>query len=265
MFRKAPPIRTADAVVQQIEELILNGVLRPGDRLPPERELASEIDVSRPVLREALKLLEERGLLTSRQGGGTFVADVIGPIFSEPIIALIERHPTAIADYLEFRHDMEGTAAAHAAERATASDRKILTDVLAQMDAAYESGDAAREVELDVDLHHAVGEAAHNIILLHALRSCYRLLENGVFYNRQRLYHHPTARRAVLEQHKRIVDRILAGDPDGARQASHDHIDFVAAALKEAERAEGWQEVSDLRLKQRSHVPRSGRSTAAKG
>ena len=70
---------SADAVVQQIEELILNGVLRPGDRLPPERELASEIDISRPVLREALKLLEERGLLTSRQGGGTFVADAKEP------------------------------------------------------------------------------------------------------------------------------------------------------------------------------------------
>ena len=138
MFRKAPSLRTANAVIQQIEELILNGVLRPGDRLPPERELATEIDVSRPVLREALKLLEDRGLLTSRQGGGTFVADVIGPIFSDPIVALIERHPGATADYLEFRGDIEGIAAAHAAERATESDRKILSDIGAQIEAAYE-------------------------------------------------------------------------------------------------------------------------------
>ena len=79
-------------------------------------------------------------------------------------------------------------------------------------------GDPQREAELDVELHNAVGEAAHNIILLHALRSCYRLLENGVFFNRQRLYNHPTARRTVHEQHQEIIKRILAGDAEGAPQ-----------------------------------------------
>lgn len=254
MFQKAPSLRTADAVIHQIEELILNGVMRPGDRLPPERELASEIDVSRPVLREALKVLEARGLLISRQGGGTYVADVIGPVFSEPIISLIERHPAATTDYLEFRRDIEGLAAAHAALRATASDREILCAISAQMDEAYNAGDLQREAELDVELHHAVGEAAHNIILMHALRSCYRLLENGVFLNRQRLFNHPSARQMVLAQHKAIIEHIVSGEADEARQASHDHIDFVEVALQEADRAESWQEVANLRLQHRNRT-----------
>ena len=78
LFEKITHNRTADAVTEQIELLILQGILRPGDRLPGERELSGQVDVSRPILREALKALEERGLLVSRHGEGTFVADLMG-------------------------------------------------------------------------------------------------------------------------------------------------------------------------------------------
>ncbi|TYK94049.1 FadR family transcriptional regulator, partial [Streptococcus pyogenes] len=77
IFSRIDHSRTADEVVGQIEALILEGVLRPGDRLPGERDLARQFEVSRPILRDALKALEMRGLLTTRHGGGTHVADVI--------------------------------------------------------------------------------------------------------------------------------------------------------------------------------------------
>lgn len=270
MFQKVTHHKTAHAVVWQIEELILKGVLRPGDRLPAERELSEEIDVSRPVLKDALKLLDERGLLVSRKGDGTYVADVIGPIFSESVTALIERHPAATADYLEFRRDIEGVTAAHAADRATPADRKILADIVSQMETACEDVDLQREAKLDIEFHSAVGEAAHNVILLHSLRSCYRLLENGVFFNRERLFDHPTARKSLVEQHAFIMDRILAGDATGARRASECHIDFVQASILEMDSFANRQEVSGLRLKQRnaaipktkSPATRRGKSTA---
>ena len=264
MFQKVTHHKTADAVVWQIEELILKGVLHPGDRLPAERDLSEEIDVSRPVLKDALKLLDERGLLVSRKGDGTYVADVIGPIFSEPVAALIERHPAATADYLEFRRDIEGLTAAHAAERATPADQKILTDIVSQMKTACENADLQREAELDIEFHNAVGEAAHNVILLHNLRSCYRLLENGVFFNRQRLFDHPTARVSLVEQHSVIMDRILAGDATGARTASEGHIDFVQASILEMDRLASRQEVSDLRLKQRRTTTPKTKSAAGR-
>lgn len=84
LYARISHSRTADEVVQQIELLILEGVLRDGDRLPGERELSRRFDVSRPILREALKELEARGLVESRHGGGTFVADVVGQIFPNP-------------------------------------------------------------------------------------------------------------------------------------------------------------------------------------
>ncbi|GGB52869.1 GntR family transcriptional regulator [Roseibium aquae] len=257
VFKTISHARTADAVIHQVEEYILNGVLRPADRLPAERDLSEQMNVSRPVVRDALKALEQRGLIVSRQGGGTYVADVIGPIFSDPIVALIERHPAATADYLEFRRDIEGIAAAHAAERATEADRSTLTSLTAAMTQAYAQDDPHREAELDVEFHHAVGEAAHNVILLHALRSCYRLLENGVFYNRKRLYSHPFARERVLEQHRSIADHIVQGRPAEAKRASEEHIDFVASALADVARLEDRRAVADLRQNQRRRASAS--------
>jgi len=98
LFSGVSHSRTADEVVQQIELLILDGVLRDGDRLPGERELAQSLEVSRPILRDALKELETRGLLISLHGGGTFVADIIGQVFSKPITDLISRHARALGE-----------------------------------------------------------------------------------------------------------------------------------------------------------------------
>ena len=133
MFRKIVHDRTADTVIRQIEDLILDGVLRPGDRLPAERELAVEIDVSRPILRDALKELEARGLVSSRPGEGTYVAQVLGTVFEPAMVELVRRHPRAVSDYLEFRREVEGLASAFAAERATPADIAILDRLMEAM------------------------------------------------------------------------------------------------------------------------------------
>lgn len=244
--------KTADEVVQQIEALILEGVLRVGDRLPAERDLASQFEVSRPVLRDALKSLEARGLLITRHGGGTQVADVIGQVFTKPVAELIATHRKATGDYLEYRREVEAIAAEYAARRVTADDRALLTGIIKRMEQAYEKDDFEEEAELDVEFHNAVGECAHNIILLHTLRSCYRLLAEGVFYNRTMIYKLPGARAALLEQHKAIYDAVMRNDPESAKRAAQAHMDFVGKATAEAERTDDWQRVSRLRLRQRT-------------
>ena len=243
--------RTADEVVQQVELLILDGVLRVGDRLPGERELSKRFDVSRPILREALKTLEQRGLLSSRHGGGTFIADVIGEIFSQPVMDLIARHRRATYDYLEYRREVEGFTAGFAAERATDADKDLLSGIIEAMRDAHAAEDTEREAALDVEFHNAVGEAAHNIILLHTLRSCYRLLSNGVFFNRALIYQYSGSRDRLLEQHIAIFEAIAAGNAEMARRAAENHMDYVARTLGEAERASDWQRVAELRLEQR--------------
>jgi GntR family transcriptional regulator, transcriptional repressor for pyruvate dehydrogenase complex len=252
IFSRIEHSRTADEVVQQIESLILEGVLRVGDRLPGERELAKQFEVSRPILRDALKLLEARGLLVTRHGGGTHVADVIGQVFTQPVMELISTHPKAARDYLEYRREIEGVAADYAARRATADDLALLDAIVARMKAAHGANDLAEEAAIDVEFHNAIGECAHNIILLHTLRSCYRLLSDGVFQNRLLLFAQPGARDALLDQHLAIHDAVRRGDAKAAREAAMDHITYVEKGMAEAERTGDWERVSRLRLRQRT-------------
>ncbi|MEW9807708.1 FCD domain-containing protein [Mesorhizobium sp. ZMM04-5] len=252
VFSRIEHSRTADEVVQQIEALILEGVLRGGDRLPGERELARQFDVSRPILRDALKALDTRGLLTARHGGGTYVADVIGQVFARPVAELFSTHRKAAADYLEYRREIEGVAAEFAARRATPDDLALLERIVQRMREAHSGGDAAAEAAIDVEFHQAIGECAHNIMLLHTLRSCYRLLSDGVLQNRALVYNLPDARAALLDQHLAIYNAVRAGDPAAARRAAMDHITYVEQAMAEAERTGNWQRVARLRLNQRS-------------
>ena len=119
------------------------------------------------------------------------------------------------------------------------------------MEAAHKRADFREEAEIDVEFHHAVGECAHNIILLHTLRSCYRLLSDGVFQNRLVVFTMPGAREALLEQHQAIHRAVAGGDPASARKAAMDHITYLERAMAEAERSGDWQRVSRLRLRQR--------------
>ncbi|MEQ8305299.1 MAG: FCD domain-containing protein [Hoeflea sp.] len=252
IFERIAHSRTADEVVHQIEILVLEGILRVGDKLPGERELAKQFDVSRPILREALKVLEGRGLLTTQHGGGTFVADVIGQVFTRPVMELIARHQKATLDYLEYRREVEGITVEFAARRATAADKALLTRLVNAMKAAHQKDDFEEEAAIDVEFHSAIGECAHNIILLHTLRSCYRLLAEGVFYNRAMVYNLPGAREKLLNQHLAIYDAVMAGDPEAGRKAAQAHMDFVSRAMVDAERSDNWERVSQLRFQQRA-------------
>jgi len=122
-YSKIRQPKLSDVIEQQLEFLILEGTLRPGEKLPPERELAKQFDVSRPSLREAIQRLEAKGLLLRRQGGGTFVQNSLWQSFSDPLVELLSDHPESQFDLLETRHALEGIAAYYAALRSTDEDR----------------------------------------------------------------------------------------------------------------------------------------------
>jgi GntR family transcriptional repressor for pyruvate dehydrogenase complex len=261
LFRKIDHTSTADEAVRQIEFLLLDGVLASGDRLPAERDLADQLAISRPVLRTALKELEGRGLIESRHGGGTFVADLIGQVFSKPVAELVARHERPARDYLEYRRELEGFAASMAARRATASDRARLAALGDRLTAAHKDGDFDTETDLDLELHTAIGDAAHNVILMHTLRACYRLLSEGIFFHRRMILDLPGSREAILAQHLAIIQAIDTGDAEAARRASDRHIDYVSASVDEARRAHEREIVSGLRKLQRESARSRTRET----
>ena len=248
MFQAVGQDRVSAEISHQIERLILEGVLRPGDKLPAERDLAGKFGVSRPTLREALAELEEAGLLVARQGGGTYVANVMRSMFAEPIVGLFGKHEKATEDYLEFRAGVEALAASWAAQRATRADREILTSIMQRMEAAHGAEDPHEEAQLDVELHIAVSDACHNVVMIQSLRSIYNLLEHGVFYNRHMLYGHKDGRDELLRQHRAIYDAVMARDPQAAAKSVKRHMAFVAAAWRESDAQERRNSTAGKRL-----------------
>ena len=225
-------------VIRQIEGLILRGILRPGERLPAERELSERMNVSRPSLREALADLQDRGLLSSKAGAGVYVADVLGSAFSPALTKLFSTHEAAVFDYLSFRRDMEGLAAERAARLGSDTDLKVIDTIFRKMETAHRKRNPTDEGGLDADFHMSIIEASHNIIMLHMMRSMYDLLRKGVFYNRSVMFKQQLTRAALLEQHEAINTALQNRDPAGARAAVEAHLDFVTAALTEQQKAE---------------------------
>lgn len=247
-FRPIEAEKLSAAVVRQIEELILHGILRPGERLPAERELAERLAVSRPSLRNAISSLQEEGLLISKAGAGVFVADVLGSAFSPALMKLFARHPEAVFDYLSFRRDMEGLAAERAVKLGSDTDLQVVATILQKMETAHAKRNATEEAQLDAQFHMAIIEASHNVVMLHMMRSMYELLREGVFYNRQIMFKQRTTRSTLLDQHRDINTALQERDAAKARAAVEAHLDYVQVCLRNEVRADENEEVARLRL-----------------
>ncbi|MBL8666632.1 MAG: GntR family transcriptional regulator [Rhodospirillales bacterium] len=257
-FSKVKQERLSDAIVRQLESLILKGVLQPGERLPPERELAAQLEVSRPSVREALQRLEASGLVETRHGGGTYVRNAFAAALTDPLTDLFQRHPEAAADFVEFRHTLDGAVAYYAALRATETDREILTQRFRAIERAHGKEDFAEEANHDADFHVAIAEASHNIVLLHVVRSMLDLLRKDVVFNRTLLYAHKDARDLLMQQHRDIYQHIMSGDAEGARAAAEAHMCHVGEALRAGHLSEARADVSRLRLARWSAGERAG-------
>jgi GntR family transcriptional repressor for pyruvate dehydrogenase complex len=240
--------KISDIVAEQLEKNILQGLWVPGDKIPSERELAQQMSVSRPSLRDAIQKLEEKGLLESRQGGGTYVLNFLAPSLTDPLMQMFQTHPDTATDFVEFRSIVEGNAAYLAAMRSTDADRELLRACFEAMEAAHGEDDPNHEAEIDADFHLIIAESSHNAVLLHIMRAMVNVLREGVFYNRMQLYTRRGARDLLLKQHRAIYEPIMAGDPDKARQAAKAHLAYVQEIMRDLEREEVRQNVSRKRL-----------------
>ena len=244
-FEKVQSEKLSLTIIRQIELLILRGVLRPGERLPSERDLADQLGVSRPSLREAIATLQESGLLATRAGAGVFVADVLGSAFSPALVKLFADHDEAVFDMLSFRRDMEGLAAGRAARLASDTDLAVIDAIFLRMEAADGTGSGA---DLDAEFHLSIIEASHNVIMLHMMRSMYELLREGVFFNRQVMFSQNVSRADLMDQHRAINEALQARDAAGARAAVEAHLDYVSAAFRDQQRAQKNEGIARQRL-----------------
>ncbi|KNA48607.1 gntR family transcriptional regulator [Vibrio cholerae MZO-3] len=241
--------KLSDVIEQELERLIVEGTLSPGQQLPPERELAKQFEVSRPSIREAIQRLEAKRLLTRRQGGGTF-SDRIWQSFSDPLLNLLSSHSETQLDLLEARHALEGICAYFAALRGTEEDFARIQHCVTRIAEAQALNNVDEEAERVMAFLIAITEAAHNVVLLHIVRSLSPLLEQNIRQNFKLLHRRPEAVEKVSKHRANIVDAIVSGQPEKAREMSHSHLAYIEETLLDLTREQTRRERSLRRIQQ---------------
>lgn len=221
----------ADGVVQQLQKMIVDGTLTPGMRLPPERQLATQLEVSRVSLREALHKLEAKGMLSPRNKGGYLVANVTAPLVTKPIVELMALFPEALRDVLELRRGIEGTAAFLAAQRAKPTDIERIKRACDALEACDGRPAGRQAVDHDVGFHLAIATAAHNVAISQVTQGLLELLDDTIRRTRTQLSENNEWLVQINKQHRRIFNAVADGDPPAARSCAEDHINFLLERL----------------------------------
>lgn len=236
--------RLADAIASKIEQRILEGTLRPGDRLPSERELAAEFGVSRPSVREAIQKLAAKGLLHTRGRGGTQVTDRLDAHFTDAWEQMLADHPDVHRDMLEFRGLLESQAAYWAADRCTDVDIELLDAAHARLQAQYDGAPLEDCIDADLGFHQAIAEASHNVLVSHLCASLMKVTHGHISDNLRELHPRPHRWDQLRGQHRDIWLAIRERRPEDAARATRAHIDFVRQCMEENALAEERRAVS---------------------
>jgi GntR family transcriptional regulator, transcriptional repressor for pyruvate dehydrogenase complex len=226
------PIQKVDLteeVIKKMKALMESGELRAGSKLPPERELAEMLGISRPSLRQALKALSVMGILKSQPGQGTFVTDEFLAILSEPLqFMMLLKENLPFTELFEARTILETKMARMAAMRASEEDLRIMEQSLGGM---KENLDFPKGfVEHEIRFHQAIIDAAGNTLLSTVMGILYKLLNDyrekaaAVLDNLDEMY----------ECHFKIYEEIAKSNPEGAERAADQH--FVYSEIKLRER-----------------------------
>lgn len=234
--RALPPAEapsTRDRVVEHVRRLIESGALRPGDRLPGERDLAHELGLSRPSVRSGLEALESMGVVVSRRGAGTFIADGPPDLGSEPLSLLASLHRFTPGEMFEARLVLEVGIAGLAARNAAAEQLAAMAEETTEMFAAL--ADPAAFLRHDVRFHRAVAAGCGNRVLAALME-----MVAAQFYElRKETVEHARDLRDSAEMHRRIFRAIRSRDAEGARLAMAEHLEKARQAQDQEARAGG--------------------------
>ncbi|GAB3473667.1 FadR/GntR family transcriptional regulator [Nocardiopsis coralliicola] len=213
-----PVVRTRihEEVARQLRDLMRQGSLRPGDRLPPERELASRFAVSRPTIRQALSMLQSQGLVESRPGAGTFARSAT-PVVTE-LTAALGMVDASLGDQLELRRLIEPEVARGAAERVSGGELAELHAHIGAQERSMASG--VPFVAEDSAFHLAIARMTENALLATVVEGIHELLSGS----REFSLRAPGGMQRSLEGHRRILAALESGDPMAAHRAMLDHI-----------------------------------------
>ena len=231
-----------DQTIQKLAEMLESLDLQVGDRLPAERKLCEMLNVSRASLREALSQLNAQGMLSKRQGSGSYLnahpslwsitpnLNVLGSLMSED--------PDYRYDVQEARAVLESGTAWYAAKRATDDDLLKIRQAYELLLHYQEQGQDDLSADADAAFHLAIAEASHNVVLIQMMRNVFTLLRHNVVLARRKLYTEQKRFNQLSLQHAEVLAAIERRDPEAASAAVRQHLDYVIQEVKEIEEAE---------------------------
>jgi len=225
MFKTVKQNRAYQDVVEQIQEAIMEGILKPGSQLPAERELKEQFGISRGTLREALRVLEQKGLIEIRTGvaGGSIIREANSEQLSENLGLLIRNRTVSLRDLAEFREGIEGGVASLAAQRAREEDIALLKGLLAEADGHLKKGRLGWDAFIRTDemLHMALARMSGNHLFISVLVSVYRNIHT--YYEN----YLPRGKQILQENFadlRDIVAAVAAHDAEQARELAQGHV-----------------------------------------
>jgi GntR family transcriptional regulator, transcriptional repressor for pyruvate dehydrogenase complex len=229
LFSAVRPSKIPDILYKQLVSLITKGHIKPGERLPSERDLALELGVSRQSIREAVFRAKAAGLIEVRQGGGSFVISSLRGNLKPALSILLEEQAEKVFEFLEIRKLIETWCAEKAAVAAKSQDLKKMEGILKRMERGKPTTEGWEKA--DLDFHSSLAGATHNVIAMHIMEG---LKESFHGYFRVKQFTTRTERKGLLlQQHKRIFDSIKRKNPRDARKKVLEHLDYVEEWIRE--------------------------------
>lgn len=228
-FKPIKPQSVSDQIFEQLRDMIFRGKLKPGEKIPPERELAAAFGVSRPSVKAAISKLVNMGVVIQKQGQGTTVRSTESRYLENPLREVLEGESISIFDLLEVRSGLEVNAVGLAAIRATNEDVQALDKCLQDMLSKVKKGQMGSEE--DVAFHMGIAFATKNSAQIYMMKNFYDLLFHGI--RESRIYLYEAGNLSVMnQQHAEILQAIRNRDSAEAQSCMENHIQFVMKACQ---------------------------------
>ncbi|PJI09503.1 MULTISPECIES: FadR/GntR family transcriptional regulator [Clostridium] len=228
MFSPIKSQKVYEVVIEQIKEMIKTGKLKKGDKLPPERELAEELNVSRTSVREALRSLEILGLVESRHGDGNFIKESFDDSLIEPISLMFMLQESSPRDILELRMVLETETASLAAKKVSSDE---LQEIKAIIDKFKITTDERLNTELDVEFHHKIAKASKNLLLVNILSATSVLIDTFISDARYKIIANGENKTLLVTQHEAIYKALLSKDESKAAAEMRNHLELINKSM----------------------------------
>jgi GntR family transcriptional regulator, transcriptional repressor for pyruvate dehydrogenase complex len=230
MFTPVKSTKVYEQVIEQIKDMIVTGKLKKGDRLPPERDLVEQLQVSRTSIREAIRALQIIGLVECRQGGGNFIKESFENSLFEPLSIMFVLQNSKPEEILELRKIVEVETAALAAEKITDDELKSMEAILEELKASTDEELSSR---LDKEFHYKIAHASRNFLVVSVLSAVSSLMDSFIKDAREMILKQSENKEVLMEHHEGIYKALASRDRNKAAAAMRKHLDLVNGYLWE--------------------------------